>query len=238
MKLHNCGLLSASFVLATSWCSARADDAPRLTPFGEASFKTMELKGDASVQEVRGRGGYGGYRGGYGGYRGGYGGYGYRGYGYGGYGYGGYGYGGYYGGYGLGYGYPYYYSSYPYYGYGYGGYSPYYGGYGLGYGGGYGRGYRMGLTLSPMGESTGTADGTYNYDGGPANLVPVPSGGASPAPQRQTIPTGNLLVSLPRDSSGGSSSIFSFTSDSASSTPAASTQSPARVVYPAYGEPR
>jgi len=147
-------------------------------------------------------GGYGGYRGGYGygGYGRGYGGYGYgRGYGYGGY-WGGYG--GYWAGYGLGLGLGYGYS-YPYY---YGGYSsPYY--YAPTY---YytAPAYYYGMSATSatpvvtlattpysqrimprIDDGTGNAlpsprllnpDGTYKYDGGPTEPVPMPKTQNSP----------------------------------------------------------
>ncbi len=143
-------------------------------------------------------GGYGGYRGGYGnyhrgGYGGGYGG-GYYGGGYrGGYGsyYGG-GYGSYYGGYSR----PYYgvgvyssYYSYPTYSVAY---PTYYNdcGVNLGIGGVAGFGaptVTLGTTnyarpAAPMAQPVAPGDGTFPYDGGPANPVPVPMPDAKPIP--------------------------------------------------------
>jgi hypothetical protein len=184
------------------------------------------------------RGGYGGgyrggYGGGYGGYRGGYGGYGgYRG-GYGGYaGYrGGY-YGGYRGGYYGGYG--------GYWGGGYGGYYPYAGYYGYPYYGG-GVGIYLGINggssgvpvvnlgdnyappdgympppAQPMAQPTPPSDGTFRYDGGPANPVPLPK--ADPQPIPPSNPTG---VNLP-------------VSGNKLTTPFAPTPTPYK--YKAYGE--
>lgn len=178
--------------------------------------------------------GYGGYPGV--GYAGGYG------LGYGGYGYGGYGAG--YGGYGAGYG------GYP--GYGYGGYGGGYGGYGGGYGGyggyyggypGYGYagyGYRWCADQQPQQApvtNLGTPyrapaqaptapgkekEGTYQYDGGPVNPMPTPSGDYRP-----TLPRDGKFVSMPRQTTG------QVTTLGATVRP-----QPTRYTYPAYGESR
>jgi hypothetical protein len=164
------------------------------------------------------RGGYGGYGGYYGGYRGGYGSYGgyyprYYGGSYGGYGgYSSRSYGGYRGGYG-----------------GYGGYYPrsyggYYGGsrsyYGISYVSPLGcppRGQDIpGIVLSPGGSGAGDTDtppgsqplnpmkpvpqdGTFPYDGGPADPVPMPK--VEPAPagkvRPHTMPLEGRPVSVP-----------------------------------------
>ena len=143
-------------------------------------------------------GGYGGYRGGYGNYYGGgYGG-GYYGGGYGGYrgGYGSYyggGYGSYYGGYSR----PYYsvgfsssYYTYPTYSVAY---PTYYNDCGsiLGISGVAGFGaptVTLGTTnfarpAAPMAQPVAPGDGTFPYDGGPANPVPVPMPDAKPIPE-------------------------------------------------------
>jgi hypothetical protein len=154
------------------------------------------------------RGFYGGYRGFYGGYRGFYGGYrgfygGYRGYGYGPY------YAGYYG--------PGYYSS-----YGYGGpayypncapgvyYTPGYSYYPISVDVEVGQAptYRPGLYVQgqqqqpferlkvPVQPAEG---GTFPYDGGPANPIPLPKDGQAPIyqPLPKTLPADGRLVSLP-----------------------------------------
>ncbi|QJW95063.1 hypothetical protein [Frigoriglobus tundricola] len=137
-----------------------------------------------------GGGHYGGFHGGYGGYRGYHGGYygGYRGY-YGGY-YRPYYYGGFYRpyyagyyGYGFGYGYPYYYPYYP-------TYYPNYIGVGVGsvYVGISGGTAVSGAVTVPLGNTNfarpasqpatqpaaPSGDGTFPYDGGPSNPVPLP----------------------------------------------------------------
>jgi len=209
-----------------------------------------------------GRGyGYGGYgRGyGYGGYgRGyGYGGYG-RGYGYGGYGRG-YGYGGYgYGGYGRGYGYGYGYGR-GYGGYGYGGYG--YGGYG--YGGGY---YGIAGDCAPLVtlQSPGVlqaqapqsryseplmppadgGNGTYPYNGGPVNPVPLPDNNPVPTNNgpRGIVPLDGKLVSLPSETTGGVSPTslgaqrYSFVSTTNVAAPIQLNPAPTRIAYPAYGD--
>jgi len=209
-------------------------DAPTLN----LKATNADLDTDTEAAYWRG-GYYGGYRGGFsGGYRGyGYGGYrgygygGYRGYGYG--GYRGYGYGGYrgygYGGYrGYGYG--------GYGGYGYGGYGyyrpRYYGGY---YGGYYGISYYPIAVVctdsTPRILETAPAtpyqtlptptpatpdlpdpvkpNGTFEYDGGPKEPVPMPR--AMEVPVRRPLIVDELMVSQPSTKSG-------------------------KLVYPAYGE--
>src|SRR5579883_2108532 len=150
--------------------------------------------------------GYHGWGGGWGGYRGYYGGYygGYRGY-YGGF-YRPYYYGGfyrpYYGGFYRGF-YPYY----GYGGYGYGlGYGLGYGGYGYGgYGYGCGTGFYLGISSSstvitpavtssstpPMAQPTTPPNGTFPYDGGPSNPVPLPMADPQPKADPQSIPPAN-----------------------------------------------
>jgi len=174
-----------------------------------------------------GYGYHGGYRGYYGGYRGYYGGFGYgygRGYGY---GYRPY-YGGYYGGYRPYYGYSSFASySYPSYyggyglGCGYGGYGAVgysYSGYSS-YGGGF---YGIAGTkedasapvvslalkvannpLTPREPApTANADGSFRYDGGPANPVPQPKADAEPS-ARANLSAGSLPVSLPKAKPAG-----------------------------------
>ena len=200
------------------------DDIRPSMPVG-AEAPTLDLTNldaDAQFVQYRYRGGYGGYRGYYGGYRGYYGGY--RGY-YGGYRnyYGGYP--GYYGGYRNYYGgYPGFYGGYGNYSYG-GGYQPYYyPGYyyspGVSFGFSFGSPYDYyGPSYCPMGLEIGTQpapqvlnvrppqseyspparreDGTYPYDGGPQNPVPMP--GAEPAAPKAppaTLPPAGRIVSL------------------------------------------
>jgi hypothetical protein len=194
------------------------------------------------------RGGYAGYRGGYyggyrGGYRGGYGGYRYGGYyGYGGYRYRGYGYGGYYPYYGYAYypSYSYYYPSYSYYSPGYS-YDPYsYGDYqGIADNGvvvrpsasvpyySQSRTYNSQPRLetlpnpypSPAPQQMPRADeGTFPYDGGPKDPVPMPQSSEEVKPT--VIPYGKLypnetLVSL---------------------KPKAEEKTSGKWNYPAYGE--
>ena len=175
--------LALSAVLAISGAASADDKAPPPTAGGSGST-TMTLGGRGTAAQAatedtelaRGyRGGYGGSRGGYG-YRGGSGGGYYSGYrGYGG-GYGGY-YGGGYGGYYRPayyyptYSYPTYYSTYP---------SCYGGGIYLGIGGGSGvPTVALGSGLSvpvgqPMPQPIVPGDGTFRYDGGPVNPVPLP----------------------------------------------------------------
>lgn len=155
-------------------------------------------------------GGYGGYRGyyggGYGGYRGYYGGGYHRGY-----------YGGYYGNYYR----PAYYYPRAYYASYYGAYpvypSYYYGGYSAGIGFSIGIGgnavaldasaVNLGasmappvpqpMTAQPMAPSAAPGDGTFRYDGGPANPVPLPKADPQPMvpPSNSLAPT-DLPVSL------------------------------------------
>jgi len=261
-------LLAAGLVFAGNGVS-RATDVVRLG--GPAAQEA--ISGGTNTELARGRGGYhggyhgGGYRGGYhGGYRGYYGGY--RGY-YGGhYGRGYYRpyYSGYYGGYYR----PYYYSSYysPYYYSSY--YTPYY--YPtVTYSAPYY--YPCATTVSPVASvqpstvySQGPTyvrpnapaprpagpvmpaapqdSGTFPYDGGPKNPLPMPMPNPGDAPNpmkagpRPTIPLDGKLVSLPTEAIGGSSPVahdvqrlhyVSLTNTSAS-------PAPARAAYPAYGE--
>jgi len=200
-----------------------------------------------------GRGYYGGHYGGYG--RGYYGGY------YGGYGRGYYGghyghyhqpyyYGSYYGGYRP------YYSNYysPYYGNYYSSYygnsyygSPYY--YGIAY-----DGYAVApmttlqATVYPqtqiappqpyaqpqMPPASDSGNGTYPYNGGPANPIPQPSDSPVPmnSPPRGIVPLDGKLVSLPVETTGDVSVVPSIQRWTYVSTAAA----PARITYPAYGD--
>jgi hypothetical protein len=190
------------------------------------------------------RGWYGGYRGWYGGNRGWYGGYG----GYGGW-YGGYGgYGGWYGGYGY---YPYWYGNYwyppvyltvapsyyaappVYYAANYS-YYPVSQGYLAG---------SAGLTLRPSiqvapsqsqlpypnvvpGTPMPGPGGSYNYDGGPANPVPLPGNTTEPpafkAPTPQIVPSDGKFVSYPAASTTSTkSSIFAYPAYGETTTPSA-----------------
>jgi hypothetical protein len=204
---------------------------------GGGDVMTLQLDKDADTVPVWGHRGYwgGGYRGWGGGYRGYWGG-GYRGY-WGGYG-GGYGgWGGYYpryysyGGY-----YPRYYGGYyPY------SYSYYYPSYSYGYYPGFYWGCSLDCSPNSAGATTVLNDkpsatppaysqpyqqpssqpsvpqqsqqnGTYQYDGGPSNPVPMPKTEPRPTtPTQPSVPLEGRVVSLP--------------------------SKPGKYVYPAYGEP-
>jgi hypothetical protein len=223
------GVLAAGLTVAassTSWAS----DVIRLGgPSAQAS-----IEGGTDTELVRGRGGYGhGYGRGYAYGRGYYGGYG-RGY-YAGYGRGYYGYGYY----------PYYYP--PYYVY-----RPYY------YYPIAGDGAPV-LTLQgqsnyqpapspspqplmpPAYNYNNNGDGTFPYDGGPRNPIPVPAGNTAPMKgPRGNIPLDGKLVSLPTTTTGGFSPVttpdMQRFSDVSTNAPAQSSAAPARLTYPAYGE--
>lgn len=237
---------------------APADQPAPLSHDASTPAVTLAFDGTADTQTVCwgwGGGyyaGYGGYYGGYGGYCGGYGGYGGYGYapyyGYASY----YSYRPYYGGYG-------YYGGYrPYYSYGYyGGYRPYYGGYrGYGYWGCSDSSDQGACTLradlrpetpandqqllvpqfaSPQ-QAPAPDDGTFRYDGGPANPVPAPSGD-TPAPVQQRRvrlqPAGDLLVMLPVE--GPRDSGFAYPAYGETAPPARQ-QPPRNFAFPAYGE--
>ena len=185
-------------------------------------------------------GGYGGYRGGYyagyrGGYYGGYGGYyGHRHYGY----YGGYyrpylyasfyrPYGGYYGGYYA----PTYYYTPSYY------YDDYY----------YPTAGEFAPTVQsnsyqlppPQRYSAPVGDGTFPYNGGPNQFVPMPSPpmdvNPQNAPKKLVVPLDGRLVSLPTEIGGGVSPVSSPDIQRLQFVvPQKST--PIRIQYPAYGE--
>jgi hypothetical protein len=210
--------LALGAVLATCGATS-ADDRDTRPLFGGPSATTMTLGGTgtaarAATEDTELTGGrrYGGYYGGYYGYRGGYGGY--RGGYYGGYGYRGYYYGGYrpyYGGYSsFSYYRPayyyaprvyypsYYYATYPVY--------PTYGGVGiyLGIGGGAGTGapaVQLGTSFAqpaasqPMAPPVAPGDGTFPYDGGPANPVPLPKADPQAIPPANPTAT-DLPISL------------------------------------------
>jgi len=211
-----------------------------------------------------GRGYYGGYgRGYYGNYYGG--GYG-RGY------YGSYYGRGYYGGgygnsyYGGGYGNSYYGGGYGngYYGGGYG--RGYYGGYGGGYYGiagceapvvtlqapivsqaqyqQPGQYYQQpGQYSAPvMPPAADSPDGTYPYNGGPANPIPQPANNPIPT-NRGIVPLDGKLVSLPSAISGGVSPVslnngqrYTFVSTTSAPVSRQLNPAPARIAYPAYGD--
>ncbi len=210
--------------------------------------------------------GYGGYRGyGYAGYRGyGYGGY--RGYGYGGYGYGGYGFRYYSPSFAFSYGYrpyynnfyyrpysyyrpyysPYYYSSYA---YSYPSYSypSYYYAYPCvldeaGNGNAVVLGQQRPMEQKQVMPPAGNGDGTYFYDGGPANRVPIPGAEPKFPPKGPTVPLEGKLVSLP-----AKSATVAFPAFGEAPATAAPAQNDARFVslqattssrsaFPAYGE--
>jgi hypothetical protein len=255
MAMRRVGLavLTAGLLTLISGSTVRADnDTIRLGTSGSGAVSNVD--DDTTTELVVWRGGYrsgGGFRGGYGGFRGGYGGF--RG-GYGGFrgGYG-FGYGGYrYGGYGFGYGgYTGYYGGY------YGGYRPYYHHHFRPY---YWRisysptvyyyayavddvvvpstGYVAPLTQTQVLPVPAVAPAppngnlTYPYDGGPTAPVPLPAPtNADPGtPQLPTVPLTGKIVSLPRQTTSGSTQYM---------TQLVSTTTQAAVpayAYPAYGE--
>ncbi len=210
-------------VAALAWGGVAAAADPAKAGFGT----TMTLGGQGTAAQAAaaddteltgyrrfyGGGYYGGYRNYYGGF-----GYGYRSF-YPGY-YGGFGYRGFYPGYYGGF-YTSYYSRPFYPGY-FGGFYPgYYGGFYRGFGYGYGNGFYFGIGATrddlaapvvSLGLKVATsptvvrepapvapADGTFRYDGGPANPVPLPAPEAKP----MTPPAG-LPISLPKAKPGGS----------------------------------
>jgi hypothetical protein len=243
--------LAGGFLLAGASVALASDD------------DTVKLGGPYAIQGstdtdlVRG-GGHGG--GGHGG--GGHGGYGHGGYGHGGYYGGGYrggyyggGYGrGYYGGYyGGGY-YPYYYGAgyWPYY-YGSYYYPPTYYQPSVYYYPTTSYYYPMAGSPAPTMTLQGASnyqpapgqyvpqapaggDGTFPYDGGPRNVIPVPMpGDTNPAKNPGVVPLDGKLVSSPTKASGGIAPV---------STPeiqrlnyvGSTSATPARVTYPAYGD--
>lgn len=93
----------------------------------------------------------------------------------------------------------------------------------------------------PNGNS---GNGTYPYDGGPNNPVPLPKETIAPlsAPPQGIIPLDGKLVSLPRGTTGGSSVIMTpdmqrlhFVSTTVP-VPSRSSATTSRYTYPAYGE--
>jgi hypothetical protein len=208
-------------VLAVSGAASAGDRDTQQLAGGAGIGTTMTLGGKGTAAQAatednelthgRRYGGYYGWGGGYGGYRGYYGGY--RGSYYGGYR------GGYYGGYG---GYRSYYSNY--YSFGYRPsyyYAPrvyyptyYYQpfpvyttySYGSGIYLGIGGGAGSGAPTVPLGESfarppamaqpVAPGDGTFPYDGGPANPVPVPKADAQPIPPANPSSATDLPISL------------------------------------------
>lgn len=205
--------LALGAVLAVSGAASAGDRDTLLLGGGAPGSTTMTLGGTGTVAaavtedtELTGGYRYGGYRyGGYYGYRGGYGGYGY--------GHKGYYYNGYrpyYGNYG-GFNYyrpAYYYAPRPAY---YTTYYPsfyyprpvYYGSgfsFYIGISGDAGTGapaVHLGTGLAqPMATPTPPADGTFPYDGGPANPVPLPKADTQPIPPANPAVATDLPISL------------------------------------------
>jgi len=228
------GLLTLAGLLLTG--AAQAGDTVRLSLPGSTDAPTLtlaatpaDLDADTELVYYAPRGWYGGYRGyGYGGYYRplyiGLGGWGYGGYGYGGYGYGLGGYGGGYGGYYSGGYYPASYASYSY-------VSPSYYSYaspctcGVSYSIPAQASYQTQSPViiqqqpttvtppTPMPPSTvpqplpGNSS-TFQYDGGPRTLIPMPPAlrGTTPAvvPGGQSVPRDGRMVSLTRPAASGS----------------------------------
>jgi hypothetical protein len=121
----------------------------------------------------------------------------------------GYGYGGY-GGYGYG-GYAGYYRPY---GYGYGGYGYGYGGYGYGYGGSY---WPCSLTASDSsptyysitGQGSAPAYTAQASAENPAQVLLTPQGSPASYQVQPTVPPQGKLVSLPLETTGGTTPLFS-----------------------------
>ena len=72
-------------------------------------------------------------------------------------------------------------------------------------------------------------NGTFQYDGGPRSVIPMPAETNPANAPRRIIPTDGRLVSLPTETTGGTSPISTLP------TTRAKTSAP-RVSYPAYGE--
>lgn len=205
--------LTLGAVLAMSGAASAAErDTLPLSRAGSGTTMTLGGKGTAAQAASEDTELTHGYRYGYRGYYGGYG-YGYRG-GWGGY-YGGYysGYRGYYGGYSsFSYYRPAYYSSYyyarPYYSsFYYPAYYPTYYSYGpsiyLGIGGDVlsdaptitlGSGFAP--SVPPMGQPAKPGNGTFPYDGGPSNPVPLPKGEPQMIPPANPSSATDLPISL------------------------------------------
>jgi len=226
--MRRCWTLAGMLILAGGTQLAQGDDTVRLgTKVSDSKATTLSYDGHSDTlltRGVRGGGGfYGGYRGGYrGGYGVGYRGYGYGGYGYGGYGYGGYGWGGYYGGYYAPVYYPRVYVAPVYY------YTPtyYYPVSGTVAGGTPVNTLRPVYVAPsqdqlPQGSAQPSGNGTFPYDGGPTNPIPLPKNGED-QPMYQPVPKlpagDGRLVYIP----------------SAPQTPAATGSS--GFAYPAYGD--
>jgi hypothetical protein len=73
-------------------------------------------------------------------------------------------------------------------------------------------------------------NGTFQYDGGPRSVIPMPAETNPASTPRSIIPTDGRLVSLPTQTTGGTSQI-----STRPTTTRAKTSEP-RVSYPAYGE--
>ena len=73
-------------------------------------------------------------------------------------------------------------------------------------------------------------NGTYQYDGGPRSVIPMPTETNPANTPRSIIPTDGRLVSLPTETTGGTSQVSTLPT-----LTRAKTGTP-RVSYPAYGE--
>jgi hypothetical protein len=257
--------LAVALMLAGTGKS-QAQDTIRLGGTGDAAVQSLEFDGQADTEQVYWRGGgyRGGYRGGfyrggfYGGYRGGY-------------------YGGYRGGFYRPYIYRPYFAYRPFYrpfgyGYGYGYYSPSYS-----YAPSYDYGspaysyyvnpcatdapnipnatvlgsssYAQGPVFqTPSKSSPEYGNGTYPYDGGPGQPMPLPAADG-PAPtfqqKRPTVPLDGKQVSIPGKAAKYTYPAYGETVPQPSPTPPQATplrvvSNPAaqtvRVSYPAYGD--
>jgi len=98
---------------------------------------------------------------------------------------------------------------------------------------------------APVMPPADSSDGTYPYNGGPANPIPQPANNPIPmnnAP-RGIVPLDGKLVSLPSATSGGVSPVslsinqrYSFVSTTAAPVARQLSAAPAPIAYPAYGE--
>jgi len=98
--------------------------------------------------------------------------------------------------------------------------------------------------MPPVINGNGGGDGTYPYNGGPRQIVPMPpAANDSPAPMRNPgaiIPLDGKLVSLPRQTGGGVSLVSTPATQgwnyAANGNNAAVRLTATRIEYPAYGE--
>lgn len=99
--------------------------------------------------------------------------------------------------------------------------------------------------VQPMPPAT-NGDGTYPYNGGPTQPIPMPPASDNPAPTsgpRGIIPLDGKLVSLPRETGGGVSPVgtpktqgWRYVTGGNISVQMNATPTQTRVAYPAYGE--